>query len=56
MTRSSSKSYLAAYASAPALVPETPVLKAVAVAIDEFREAAAETARVSFMARIYNPI
>lgn len=54
MTRSSSKSYLAAYASALALVPETPVLKA--VAIDEFREAAAETARVSFMARIYNPI
>lgn len=55
MTRSSSKSYLAAYASALALVPETPVLKAVAVAIDKFREAAAETARVSFMARIYKP-
>lgn len=53
MTRTYSKSWIAAYASALALAPETPVLKAVAVAIDEFREAAAEAARASIIRRLY---
>ncbi len=55
MTRTYSKSWIAAYASALALDSRLSGLRALAVAVDEFREAAAETARVSLMVRIYEP-
>lgn len=57
MTRSYSKSLIAAYSSALALASTSslPELRAVAVALDGFREAAAAANRVSVMARIAQP-
>lgn len=55
MTRNYSKSQIAAYASALAFTPSLPGLTALAVTIDDFREAAAAAARLSAMARIAPP-
>lgn len=55
MTRSSSKSYLAAYASALVHVSDTPELKAMAIIVDEWRERAAKAERDSILARLTPP-
>lgn len=55
MTRSSSKSYLAAYASALARASMLPGLEAVAAAFDELREVTAKATRTLEMARLAPP-